>query len=92
MIIIIIIIVGLFLFCLFHVYVLIDASQYSDCDPTVIQTALQWKVFDVETVEHSVLANQEHSAVGHLIQQFAVVHQFFYMIVHTTGFCALSTP
>ena len=47
--------------------------------------ALQWKVFDVETVEHSVLANREHSAVGCLIQQFAIVHQFFYMIVHPTA-------
>ena len=51
-----------------------------------------WKVSDVETVELSVLANREHSAVGHLIQQFAGVHQFFYMIVHPTGFCALSSP
>ena len=31
---------------------------YSNCDPTVIQT--EWKDFDVETVEHSELANQEH--------------------------------
>ena len=40
----------------------------------------------METVEHSVLANWEHSAVGHSIQQFAVAHQFFYMIVHPPGF------
>ena len=45
----------------------------------------------METVEHSVLENREHSVIGHLMQQFAVAHQFFYMIVHPLSITSCSS-